>query len=324
MITILSRIKNNYHLGRRMSPSTTAVVSCQNVWFHRGTQPILKGIDFTIERAGIVGLLGKNGAGKSTTIGVLMGYLRATQGVCEVLGDVAADMKPATRARIGLLHEGFTQYDYLTIGQIEAFYRSFYPSWRADIFWDLVGRMHVPATRRITKLSCGQRSQVTLGLILAQNAELLILDDFSLGLDVGYRRLFLEYLRHYVNDTQATVLLTSHVVSELESFLDDVLLIKKGEVFAKQSMADFKSTYHGWAGPVPGATDAAQLAHLPDQAGIVHVEASISGLQIFTTLSTPDFMATLQRLGVSQAWQTHLTAMSLSFEDIFVGITGRY
>ena len=105
-------------------------------------------------------------------------------------------MHPSTRHNIGLLIEGHVQYQFMTIREIEKFYSAFYPGqWRKEAYYDLMDKLKVAPGQRISRMSCGQRSQVALGLILAQNPELLVLDDFSLGLDPGYRRLFVDYLR---------------------------------------------------------------------------------------------------------------------------------
>ena len=88
-----------------------------------------------------------------------------------------------------------------------------------------MNKLKVATGQRISRMSCGQRSQVALGLILAQNPELLVLDDFSLGLDPGYRRLFVDYLRDYARSEGKTVFLTSHIIQDMERLVDDCIIM---------------------------------------------------------------------------------------------------
>ena len=129
-----------------------------------------------------------------------------------------------TRARIALLIEGHVQYAFMTIEQIERFYARFYPRWNRDAYYGLMEMLKVAPRQRISRMSCGQRSQVALGLLFAQDPELLILDDFSMGLDPGYRRLFVEYLREYASAENKTVFLTSHIIQDMEKLVDDCIL----------------------------------------------------------------------------------------------------
>ena len=109
-------------------------------------------------------------------------------------------MSPQTRSRIALLLEGHVQYAFMTISQIERFFSRFYPNWNSKAYYGLMEKLKVTPDQKISSMSNGQRSQVALGLILAQNADLLVLDDFSLGLDPGYRRLFIQDLERLVDD----------------------------------------------------------------------------------------------------------------------------
>ena len=298
----------------------SVAVLCRQLRFSRGRTEVLHGIDFSVPEGGIVGLLGKNGAGKSTTLGVLMGYLAPDSGECRILGESSSALSPATRARIGLLHEGFIQYNFMTIAEIERFYAAFYPKWRSDVFWNLINRMNLPTNRRISRLSCGQRSQITLGLILAQQAELLILDDFSLGLDVGYRRLFLEFLRDYVNKSHATVLLTSHVVGELDEFLDRVIVIKEGRVICNESRDDFKRKFHGYRLPASHTSEAL----VADRDTVLNIERDPDAVTLFSDCPIDEVNAWLAAHGLNDDERQTLTEIPLGFEDAFIGITGRY
>ena len=97
-----------------------------------------------------------------------------------------------------------------------------------------MNKLKVAPGQRISRMSNGQRSQVALGLILAQNPELLILDDFSLGLDPGYRRLFVDYLRDYARSENKTVFLTSHIIQDMERLIDDCIIMDYGSILIQQ------------------------------------------------------------------------------------------
>lgn len=304
------------------------VIECENLRHSYNRTEVLHGINFTIEHGGIVGLLGKNGAGKSTTINILMGFLQPDSGRCSVLGHPSHSIPPAQRQNISLLHEGFVQYDFMTIKEIEQFYASFYPAWDKSLYYDLVDRLDVPKTRQIAKLSCGQRSQITLGLLLAQRAKLMILDDYSLGLDVGYRLLFLEFLRDYVDKYETTVLLTSHIVQELDNFLDKVILLQKGTILANTSKSNFTHSFFRHDLPLPLATrddcgTETFLTNLEKIPEILRTEMGKNQLSVFTSVpQKEELRPLLAQAGYNKTAPVH--AIEMNFEQAFVGMTGRY
>ena len=127
----------------------------------------------------------------------------------------------------------------MTITEIEKFYAAFYPGqWKKEAYYELMNKLKVAPGQRISRMSCGQRSQVALGLILAQNPELLVLDDFSLGLDPGYRRLFVDYLRDYARSEGKTVFLTSHIIRDMERLVDDCIIMDYGKILIQKPIAE--------------------------------------------------------------------------------------
>ena len=199
------------------------VIECRNLTHYYGNRMIYENLSFTVPRGRILGLLGKNGTGKTTTINILSGYLQPRSGECLIFGENIQQMNPVTRQRIGLLIEGHVQYAFMNVEEIEHYYSAFYPNWNRDAYYGLVRKLKIAPRQRIARMSCGQRSQVALGLILAQNAELLVLDDFSMGLDPGYRRLFIDYLREYAKAESKTIFLTSHIIQDMERLIDDCI-----------------------------------------------------------------------------------------------------
>lgn len=223
----------------------TPVIQCEHLTHRYGKRVIYEDLNFNVNPGRIVGLLGKNGTGKTTTINILMGFLKPCGGVCRIFGEDVQHASPETRARTALLLEGHVQYAYMTISQIERFYSAFYPKWNRDAYYGLMEKLKVTPGQRIARMSNGQRSQVALGLILAQNADLLVLDDFSLGLDPGYRRLFCEYLRDYVKAEGKTVFLTSHIIQDLEKLVDEVIIMDYGSILVQENAASLMARYPG-------------------------------------------------------------------------------
>ncbi|MDR2341740.1 MAG: ABC transporter ATP-binding protein [Campylobacteraceae bacterium] len=294
------------------------VIVCENLSFKYKNNEVLHNINFEVKRGSIVGLLGKNGAGKSTIINILMGFLQPNTGGCSVFGYPSFSIPPHVRANIGLVHEGFTQYDFMSIEEIEKYYSSYYAKWNRDLYYDLTNRLNVPRSQKISKLSCGQRSQVTLGLILAQRPELLILDDFSMGLDVGYRRLFLEFLRDFVNSYETTVLLTSHIISELENFIDETIILKEGKIISKNEKTALLSNFYSYTLPLE------EVKHLKKDEVILNIEYDKKRVFIFTFANLDAFKDYLSKQHTPPSTIKKLTQNSMNLEDAFIGLTGRY
>lgn len=293
-----------------------SVISCRNLRHSYGDKIVLDGLDFDVEPGGIFGLLGKNGAGKTTTINILMGFLRPLSGECRVLGQPSHGIIPEVRRNIGLLHEKFIQYDFMSIRQIEYFYSQFYPKWEKDVFYDLVSRLDVSHDRKISRMSCGQRSQVVLGLIMAQNPKLMILDDYSMGLDVGYRRLFLDFLQEYVRERGTTVLLTSHVVQDLDRLIDHMIIIQHGKVLVKADKDEFMASFRRYR-----VSSREVLKQFPVGGPVVALEHERSATDFFGHCGPEEMAAYLSGQGVPAE---NLVEMPMDFEDAFIGITGKY
>ena len=162
------------------------VIECRNLTHRYGERLIYENLSFEVPHGRILGLLGKNGTGKTTTINILNGYLEPVAGECLIFGENIRTMRAQTRARIALLLEGHVQYAFMTIREIERFYSQYYPRWDARAYYGLMELLAVAPGQRIARMSCGQRSQVALGLILAQNADLMILDDLGTEMITAY------------------------------------------------------------------------------------------------------------------------------------------
>ena len=291
------------------------VIECKNITHYYGEKLIYENLNFEVEKGKVLGLLGKNGTGKTTIINILNGYLKPRSGECYLLGENMNHLTPATKAKIGLLLEGHVQHTYFTIEQIEKYYRAFFPNWKRDAFYGLMEKLKVVPHQKINHMSCGQRSQVALGLLSAQDPELLILDDFSMGLDPGYRRLFVEYLRDFAAGGDKTIFLTSHIIQDMELLIDDCMILDYGRLLIHKPTREIMENFHRFRfslneGQVP--TEHEKLWNTEKNNG-QWITYSFEPLETVRQL--------LEAKGVQVA---DLKEETLSLEDAFIGLTGKY
>ncbi len=292
------------------------IIECNNLTHYYGKRLIYENLSFTVPKGRILGLLGKNGTGKTTTINILSGYLKPRSGECRIFGQDIQTMDPALRRNIGLLIEGHVQYQFMTITQIEKFYAAFYPGqWRKDAYYELMNKLKVAPGQRISRMSCGQRSQVALGLILAQNPDLLVLDDFSLGLDPGYRRLFTDYLRDYARSENKTVFLTSHIIQDMERLIDDCIIMDYGKILVQQEVKELLDTVHRYTCTVPEGYEPQEME------GFYHPSVIRRTLEAYSFLQPAEVENALMKAGVPYSG---LQSEKVSLEDAFIGLTGKY
>lgn len=291
------------------------VISCKSLTHYYGKRLIYKDLSFDVPKGRILGLLGKNGTGKTTTINILNGYLKPKSGECLIFGRNVQSMEPSLRRNIGLLIEGHIQYSFMNIRQIEKFYASFYPKWKKEAFYELVGKLKITPKQRINRMSCGQRSQIALGLILAQDPELLILDDFSLGLDPGYRRLFVDYLREYARAEQKTVFLTSHIIQDMERLIDDCIIMDYGHIMIQMPVKELLNSVKRYEFTLP---DRYELKECP---GFYYPSVIRNRVETFSFLPVEEAK---EKLISHDIPFSGLKTEPVNLEDAFIGLTGKY
>lgn len=294
---------------------TENIIECRNLTHYYGKRLIYEDLSFGVPRGRILGLLGKNGTGKTTTINILSGYLKPRSGACYIFGENIQGMDPRTRQNIGLLIEGHIQYTFMSIAQIEKFYAPFYPRWNRAAYYELMEKLRVAPGQRISRMSCGQRSQVALGLILAQNPDLLVLDDFSLGLDPGYRRLFIEYLREYAKAENKTVFLTSHIIQDMERLIDDCIMLDYGKILLQKPVGELLDTVRQYTFKMTAE------GPLPEDDRIYHPSAIRDRGELFSFLPEAEVRRILDSQQVPYA---DLESRRVNLEDAFIGLTGKY
>lgn len=187
-----------------------------------GGRKVVDSLDLRVPRGCVYGLLGRNGAGKSTTLKMMTGMVRPDSGRIELLGEDVETISPKTRARIAYLAEGHPLYTGMTIAQAVAFTTSFYANADRRLVEQILDHFALSPKAKIGRLSKGQRAQVSLALAIAPDPELLILDDPTLGLDTNVRRDFLESMIQIIQRRGRTILFSSHVLGDVERVADRV------------------------------------------------------------------------------------------------------
>ena len=205
----------------------------------------LRGLTLQVPTGSIYGFLGRNGAGKTTKIKILLGLAMATSGKARVFG-LDADAQPSSveiRRRTAFVSDEKDLYDYMTVGEMIRFTASFYPKWRSDMEERQLRRFDLRPERPIKGLSRGMRTKLSLLLALCRGAELLILDEPTSGLDPVVTEEVLQALVSGVAGEEMTVFFSSHQIAEVDQIADHVAIIDRGQVVISGALDDLRGNY---------------------------------------------------------------------------------
>src|SRR5687767_7808411 len=206
----------------------TNAITTSGLTKYYGRRCVVNSLDLRVPEGSVYGLLGRNGSGKSTTLKMLMGMVRPDRGSAQLLGEDVATFSPAARARIAYIAEGHPFFRWMTIDEAVRFTRSFYSHWNNELLEQILDHFALPRRAKIRRLSHGQRAQVSLALAVAPDPELLILDDPTLGLDTVVRRDFLESLIQIIQRQGRTILISSHILADVERVADRIGILVDG------------------------------------------------------------------------------------------------
>jgi ABC-2 type transport system ATP-binding protein len=264
-------------------------------------------IDLKLPTGYIMGFVGANGAGKSTTLRILMGLVHQDAGSVNVLGHAMPENQATAKQDIGFVSEDMRLYGAATLEWHMRFVRSIYPRWDNGYANDLLRRFDLKGQQKIKGMSHGQRVKAALMLSLARRPRLLVLDEPTTGLDPIARREVLGELMAVLGDEERTVLFSSHNTLEVEQISDQVTFIDRGRILESSDKETFLDRWRRLRLVLPPNT------RLPGLPGIVKVDGSSRLPVITTNRFEPAMMAACTEVGVSvQA----VDAMTL--EEIFI------
>lgn len=209
-------------------------IQLQNVVKRFGQVQALKGVGVVFEENRIYGLLGRNGAGKSTLLNILTNRIFPDGGTVLVDGENGLENDRA-QSKIFLMSESTLHPDAMRVNGAFRWAQDFYPSFDKNHAMKLLGDFGLPAKAKISGLSTGYRSIFKLILALSVNVPYVLLDEPVLGLDANHRELFYKRLLEKYGEEPFTVVLSTHLIEEVANLVEDVVIIKEGEVLRQES-----------------------------------------------------------------------------------------
>ena len=267
----------------------------------------LENVSFQLPTGSIMGFIGANGAGKSTTIRILMGLVRQEQGAVYVLGHPMPSEQAAAKLDIGFVSEDMRLYGAATLAWHLEFIRSIYARWDQAYAERLLQRFDLKPQQKIKDLSHGQRVKAALLLALARRPRLLVLDEPTTGLDPVARQEVLGELMSVLVDEDCTILFSSHNTLDVEQISDQITFIDRGRIIASDNKETFLDRWRRLRLMLPPD------ASLPELPGIVDVSGT-GRLPVLTTNSfEPAMVSACNGMGATvQAVDT------MTLEEIFV------
>jgi len=224
--------------GKRMDEN---VIKVENLVKYFDGRCVLDGISFDVPQGCIYGLLGRNGAGKTTIIRILLGLEPATRGRTFLLDRKSTRLPAKIRGKIGCVAEGHNLIQNYRVSRLIKLCKDLSLRWNDESFDHLMETFRLPRDRRVRDLSMGMRAQLNLALAMAIDPELLILDDPTLGLDTVARRQFLELAIDIIQQQGRTILFCSHILSDVERIADRIGILAAGKLVVDCSLDELKS-----------------------------------------------------------------------------------
>lgn len=227
-----------------------------------GKTDALRNLTFHVPAGSLCGLIGLNGAGKTTTLKILMGMARPDSGSAQVAGLDCSTANEAIRARTALVPETKTLFPYMTVEDVVAFTKSFYPKWRPERERALRDAFDLDYAQMLNKLSKGTLAKVHLLLALARGAEVIVLDEPTDGLDAIATDVSLKQMAALAADEGVTILFASHRMEEIEQLADHLIVIDKGRCLLDRPADELRAATRRFVAVLPESAPAAEFASL--------------------------------------------------------------
>lgn len=203
----------------------------------------LDDISFTLDKGYIMGFIGENGAGKTTTIKLIMNLLKKDKGEIKIFDKDNIEYEEEIKERIGFVYDECFYYENLSIKDNEKIISGFYKKWDTKVFDNYLKKFNLNKKQKVKELSKGMKMKFAIALALSHKAEFLILDEPASGLDPVMRRSILDVLQEVIQDENVGILISSHIISDLEKIADYITYIQNGKIILSKATNDLMEEY---------------------------------------------------------------------------------
>lgn len=235
----------------------------------------VKNIDLQVKQGFVTGFIGANGAGKSTSIKMMMNLLRPDVGEIKLFGLDYKKHEKAIKERIGFVYDGNVFFEGLNMKDIKRIVAPAYKHWDDKVFYQYIEKFELPLNKAIKTFSKGMQMKASLAIALSHHAELIIMDEPTAGLDPIFRRELLGILQELMIDGNRTIFFSTHITTDLDRIADYIAFMQSGELVFNQSIHDVAENY----AIVKGRLD---LLDRDTEKAFIHVHRASTGFEALT------------------------------------------
>ena len=235
----------------------------------------LKNVSFDVQQGTIMGFVGENGAGKSTTIKCILNVLQKEKGLIKIFGRDHVGEEIKIKEEVGVVYDDLPFPETLSGKDIEKFMHRLYKWWDERLFYQLLKQFKIDPSKKVKELSRGMKMKLSIAIALAHHPKLLILDEPTSGLDPIVRDEILDLFLAFMQDEEHTILFSSHITSDLEKIADTITFIHEGEIVFSENKDVLLYEYAIWKGSAEEMKDLPEDAVVRKRNGIYGVEALV-------------------------------------------------